>query len=84
MKMQWIIKKKKKKIVYVAFDKGSVHDFTLFKESNLDLDKEINVLGDSSYQDLDKILSKSLTKKRNQSFTHLPTKIRTWIIWFLL
>lgn len=64
MKIQLIIEEDTKKIVYVAFDKGSVHDFTLFKDSTQNIDKEIAMLADSGYQGLDKIMSKCLTPKK--------------------
>lgn len=63
MKIQLIIEEDTKKIVYVAFDKGSVHDFTLFKDTQ-NMDKEIPMLADSGYQGLNKILSKCLTPKK--------------------
>lgn len=65
IKIQLIIEEDTKKIVYVAFDKGSIHDFTLFKNSTKDIDKNIPMLGDSGYQGLDKILINSLTPKKN-------------------
>ena len=64
MKIQLIIEANTKKIVYVAFDKGSTHDFTLFKNSTEDIDKDVNMIGDSGYQGLDKILTNSLTPKK--------------------
>lgn len=68
MKIQLIIEEDTKKIAYVAFDKGSVHDFTLFKESTKEIDEDIHMLGDSGYQGLDKILSNSLTPKKKSKF----------------
>lgn len=64
IKIQLIIEEDTKKIVYVSFDKGSVHDFTLFKNSTQDMAKDIPMLGDSGYQGLDKILINSLTPKK--------------------
>ena len=64
IKIQIIIEENSKKIVYVAFDKGSTHDFTLFKNSTKDINKDVSMLADSGYQGLDKILSNSLTPKK--------------------
>lgn len=68
MKIQLIIEENFKRIVYVAFNKGSVHDFTLFKESTTNLDRKTNMLADSGYQGLDKILPKSLIPKKKSKF----------------
>ena len=86
MKIQLIIEEDTKKIVYVAFDKGSVHDFTLFKDSTKIIDKEIPMLADSGYQGLDKIMSKCLTPKKksklhpltdqDKDLNHLISSIR--------
>ena len=66
IKIQIIIESNTKKIVYVVFDKGSTHDFTLFKNSTQDIDKDVAMLADSGYQGLDKILSKCLTHKKSK------------------
>lgn len=34
-----------KKIVYVVFDKDSIHDFTLVKDGTQNIDKDIPMLG---------------------------------------
>ena len=72
-----------KKIVYVTFDKGSTHDFSLFKESTIDIN---TMIGDSGYQGLDKILSNNITPKKksknnpltdqDKDFIHLISTIR--------
>ena len=64
IKIQLIIEEDTKKIVYVTFDKGSVHDFQLFKESTKQIDKNISMIGDSGYQGIDKILNNSITPKK--------------------
>ena len=64
IKIQLIIEENSRKIVYVAFDKGSTHDFNLFKESTKNIDKDIHILADSGYQGIDKILTNSLTPKK--------------------
>ena len=86
IKIQLIIEEDTKKIVYVAFDKGSVHDFQLFKESTKNIDKDISMIGDSGYQGLNKILSKSITPKKksknnpltdeDKELNHLISNIR--------
>lgn len=68
IKIQLIIEEDTKKIVYVAFDKGSVHDFTLFKDSTQNIDKNVPMLADSGYQGLDKILFRCLTLKKKSKF----------------
>ena len=74
IKIQIIIEEDTKKIVYVAFDKGSVHDFTLFKNSTKDLNKDVPMLADSGYNGLDKILSKCLTPKKKSKYHPLSTE----------
>lgn len=86
IKIQLIIEENTKKIVYVAFDKGSVHDFNLFKNSTKDINKDIHMLGDSGYQGLDNIMPNSLTPKKksknkpltaeDKDLNHLISKIR--------
>lgn len=71
MKIQLIIEEDTRKIVYVAFDKGSTHDFSLFKESTKGIDKDIRMLADSGYQGLDKILIHSLTPKKKSKYNPL-------------
>ena len=72
IKIQIIIEEDTKKIVHVAFDKGHVHDFTLFKESTEKLSELFKFLADSGYQGLEKIMPNSLTPKkktRNEKLT---------------
>lgn len=86
MKIQLIIEEDTKKIVYVAFDKGSTHDFTLFKDSTQSIAKDIPILGDSGYQGINKILINSLTPKKksklhpltdqDKDLNHLISSIR--------
>ena len=60
-----------KKIVGVAFDKGSVHDFKLFKNTTIDLDKLIAFLADNGYQGIQELFSKSLTPKKKSKYNPL-------------
>lgn len=71
IKIQLIIEEDTKKIVYVAFSKGSVHDFQLFKESTKEMNTEIAMLADSGYQGLDKILFRCLTPKKKSKLNPL-------------
>lgn len=54
-KAQIVVKKNSKIIICTAYAKGSVHDFTLFKNSELSIVEETVVLGDKGYQGINKI-----------------------------
>ena len=71
IKIQIIMDEITKKIVGVAFDKGSVHDFKLFKNSTIDLDKLIAFLADNGYQGIQELFSKSLTPKKKSKYNPL-------------
>ena len=71
IKIQIIMDEITKKIVGVAFDKGSVHDFKLFKNSTTDLDKLIAFLADNGYQGIQELFSKSLTPKKKSKYNPL-------------
>ena len=64
IKIQIIIDEKTNKIISIAFEKGSVHDFNLFKESTKEIDKAAAFLGDGGYQGLDKLFKNSITPKK--------------------
>ncbi len=64
IKMQIIMDSKTKKIIGVAFDKGSVHDFNLFKTTTSELSKSMAFIADSGYQGIDKIFQNSITPKK--------------------
>ena len=64
VKVQIIIEANSKKIVHVAFDKGHVHDFTLFKKSTKRLSSLLKFTADSGYQGLEKIMPNSITPKK--------------------
>ena len=64
LKIQIIIDEETKKIISIAFEKGSVHDFSLFKESTKSIDKKTPFLGDSGYQGIDKLFDYSNTPKK--------------------
>ena len=71
IKIQIIMDEITKKIVGVSFDKGSVHDFKLFKNSTIDLDKLIAFLADNGYQGIQELFSKSLTPKKKSKYNPL-------------
>ena len=71
IKIQIIMDEITKKIVGVAFDKGSVHDFKLFKNTTIDLDKLIAFLADNGYQGIQELFSKSLTPKKKSKYNPL-------------
>ena len=55
---------KDKKIVSVCFDKGSVHDFTIFKNTTGELSKSLYFLADSGYQGILTYFKNSMTPKK--------------------
>ncbi|CCI07553.1 transposase (fragment) [Microcystis aeruginosa PCC 7941] len=46
---------KSEQVICVRCEKGRVHDFRLWKESKIRLNKEIEILGDKGYQGIQKI-----------------------------
>lgn len=64
IKIQIIMDEKTRQIVGVAFDKGSVHDFSLFKKTVEELDKLMAWVADSGYQGIDKIFKNAITPKK--------------------
>ena len=71
--MQIIIEADTKKIVYVAFDKGSIHDFNLFKNSAKELNTIAKILADSGYQGIQKNFKNSITPKKKSKNNPLST-----------
>ena len=71
IKLQIIMDEVTNKIVGIAFDKGSVHDFKLFKDTTVDLNKEIPFLADNGYLGIQKIFEKSLTPKKKSKYNPL-------------
>ncbi len=64
IKAQIIMNEKDKKIVAVSFDKGSVHDFKIFKNTTKDLPDFLHFLADSGYQGIIDYFKNSLTPKK--------------------
>lgn len=79
IKIQIIVDEITKKIIGIAFDKGSVHDFKLFKDTTKNLDKKIPFVADNGYLGIQNIFEKSITPKKNQNIIHFPTKTRNLI-----
>ncbi len=48
-KIQIIIEERRKKIVFIAFDKGITYNFKLFKDSTIELDRLFHFLADSGH-----------------------------------
>lgn len=55
LKSQVVADQKSEQIICVRCEKGRVHDFRLWKESKIGLNKEIEILGDKGYQGIQKI-----------------------------
>lgn len=67
MKSQIIVDKISKKVVCTDFSSGKMHDFRIYKESEVNVHPETEMKVDSGYQGLQKIHSKtSLPKKKTK------------------
>ncbi|QGZ90120.1 IS5 family transposase [Microcystis aeruginosa] len=55
LKSQVVADQKSEQVICVRCEKGRVHDFRLWKESKIRLNKEIEILGDKGYQGIQKI-----------------------------
>ncbi|TRU26501.1 MAG: IS5 family transposase [Microcystis aeruginosa Ma_SC_T_19800800_S464] len=67
LKSQIVADQKSEQVICVRCDKGRVHDFRLWKESKIRLNKEIEILGDKGYQGIQKI-------HQNSQITHKKKK----------
>ena len=86
IKIQIIIDENAKRIISIAFDKGSVHDYNLFKQATEPIKKEIPFIADSGYQRITNLFEKSITQKKksknhplneeDKSLNHLISIIR--------
>lgn len=77
MKAQLLVSLDTEVIYGISCDKGKVHDFKLFKDSNIKLDPEITLLGDSGYQGIEDIHENSLIpfkKSKGKTLTKEQTK----------
>lgn len=64
IKAQIIMNENDKKIVSVCFDKGSVHDFKIFKNTTKDLPDYLHFIADSGYQGILDYFKNSMTPKK--------------------
>ena len=71
IKIQLIVDVKTRKIVSIAFDAGSIHDFLLFKNTTKDLNDLISFLADSGYQGITNILKNSMIPKKKSKYNPL-------------
>ncbi|TRV27153.1 MAG: IS5/IS1182 family transposase [Microcystis wesenbergii Mw_MB_S_20031200_S109D] len=55
LKSQVVADQKSEQVICVRCEKGRVHDFRLWNESKVRLNKEIEILGDKGYQGIQKI-----------------------------
>ena len=61
LKTQVVLGEKTGKIICLAYEKGKIHDFKLFKKSNIRFHKLLQVIADKGYQGLTKIHGNSET-----------------------
>jgi DDE superfamily endonuclease len=67
-KIQMVIDAQTKKIISVHFEKGSCHDFKLYKKSKLHIHPNIKQTGDSGYQGAQKLhMNTDLPIKRSKN-----------------
>ena len=53
-----------RQVICTAHGRGPVHDFALYQRSHLEVHESLEVLGDSGYQGLQKLHSKSRTPQK--------------------
>lgn len=68
-----VVNKKDGKIICLNFDNGKKHDFKLFIESRIAIEKKTAIYGDSGYQGICKLHNNSLTPQK-ASKKHKLTK----------
>ncbi|MEG4026670.1 transposase family protein, partial [Microcoleus sp. S13C4] len=72
IKSQVLANTKSTEIICTAFSNGKTHDCSLFKKSKMGRNKELELLGDKSYQGIKKIHNNSRTplkKTKNKELT---------------
>ncbi len=82
IKIQIIMNEKNRKIVSVCFDKGSVHDFNIFKNTTKELPDTLKFLADSGYQGILDYFKNSMTpkkKSKNNPLTDEDKELNTLI-----
>lgn len=71
IKAQIIMNEKDRKILSVCFDKGSVHDFKIFKDTTKELPEFLHFLADSGYQGILEYFKNSMTPKKKSKLNPL-------------
>jgi hypothetical protein len=71
MKIQIIMDINTKKIDGIEVEKGSVHDFQLFKDSSVELNELLKFIGDSGYQGILDFFKNSITPKKKSKHNPL-------------
>lgn len=61
-------------IICTAYGEGSMHDFTLFKNSRLPLSKDILLLGDKGYQGINRYHKNSKIPQKKKKGTSLTAR----------
>ena len=64
MKSQVVVNGRTRQVICTAHGRGPTHDFALYKQSEIKVNKGLELLGDSGYQGLDKLHKKSQTPKK--------------------
>ena len=71
-----LINPENKEIISLAFEKGKVHDFQLFKSSKTHLKPGAQLTADSGYQGLTKLHTNSVLPKKSTKNRPLPKPTR--------
>jgi IS5 family transposase len=64
LKSQVVVNGSSKQVMCTAHDRGRVHDFALYKQSQLELHENLELLADTGYQGISKLHGKSRTPKK--------------------
>ncbi len=84
LKSQVVADQKSEQVICVRCEKGRVHDFRLWKESKIRLNKEIEILGDKGYQGIQKIHQNSQIphkKKKKEKLSKEQKKANLCYTW---
>ena len=65
-------------VICTSFEKGRRHDFKLFKESEVRIHPDIEVLADTGYQGLQKIHAKTTMPKKRSKKKPLTTEDKAY------
>ena len=64
MKVQIVLEKATGKVIAIFVGEGKIHDFNLFKQSNIHIVERIKVVCDSGYQGIQNLHANSETPKK--------------------